>query len=286
MDFSFFDLEKDSFEKAEAVILPVPFENTASYEGGAANCASAIIEASRFIEGFDLELGCEAFKKFSCFTLKDLELEKEPDSAIKAISEIFQELLERKKFVLMLGGDHSVSMGAFEALAKKFSRKDLTVLQLDAHADLRDSYLDSKLNHADVMRRAWEKFACVQAGIRAIDIGEKEWIEKNNAKNVFFMPDFDAKKIVSACKENVYLSLDLDILDPSIMPSTGNPVPGGISYPQLLELLCLLFKKKNVASADVSELMPIKGMHAPDFLAAMICYKILAYKFVLGKNRM
>ncbi|MDD5163702.1 MAG: arginase family protein, partial [Candidatus ainarchaeum sp.] len=169
-DFSFFELEKDSFEKAEAIVLPVPFENTASYEEGAANGASAIIEASRFIEGFDLELGCEAYKKISCFTLADLKLGKEPDSAIRAISEAFQALLERKKFVLMLGGDHSVSIGAFEALAKKFSRKNLTVLQLDAHADLRDSYLDRKLNHADVMRRAWEKFDCVQAGIRTIDI--------------------------------------------------------------------------------------------------------------------
>jgi agmatinase len=283
-DFSFLDLESE-FEKAEAVVLPAPFEGGISYMAGTANGPEAIINASRELEYFDLEFGSEPCKKFSCFTAKDLELGNGTDSALKTIFQAFNNLLENKKFVLMLGGDHSVSIGAFEALSKKFARNELTVLQLDAHADLRDNYLDSKFNHADVMRRAREKFDCVQAGIRSISSEEIDFIQKNKIKNVFFLPDFDAKKIVSACKENVYLTLDLDALDPAIMPSTGTPVPSGINCKQLLELLCLLFKKKNVVSADVVELMPIKGLHAPDFLAATICYKILACKFLLGKKQ-
>lgn len=282
-DFSFLDLEA-GLEEANAVVLPVPFEGGISYEAGTAKGPEAIIEASRQLEYFDLELGCEPCRKFSCFTASDLALGKEPDSALKTISDAFQALLEKNKFVLMLGGDHSISIGAFEALARNLQHPELTILQLDAHADLRDTYLDSKLNHADVMRRAREKFHCVQAGIRSISAEEMEFIEKNRIKNIFFKPSFDAKKIVSACRENVYLTLDLDVLDPSIMPSTGTPEPSGFNYKQLFELLSLLFSKKNVVSADVVELMPIKGMHAPDVLAATICYKILAYKFLLGKK--
>jgi len=223
-------------------------------------------------------------KEFSCFTAEDLKLGKDSDSALKIISDSFRELLEKEKFVLMLGGDHSVSIGAFDALAKNTRHPELTILQLDAHADLRDVYLDSKFSHADVMRRARERFDCVQAGIRSISREEIDFIEKNKIKNIFFKTDFDAKKIVASCKENVYLTLDLDVLDPSIMPSTGTPVPNGINYAQLFELLELLFEKKNVVSADVVELMPIKGLHAPDVLAATICYKILAYKFLLGQK--
>lgn len=282
-DFSFLDLES-SLEEAKAVVLPAPFEGGISYAEGTVNGPDAIIDASRQLEYFDLELGCEPCKKFSCFTAQGLELEKEPGSAIKAISDAFQALLEKNKFVLMLGGDHSVSIGAFEALARNTRHPELTVLQLDAHADLRDVYLESKFNHADVMRRAREKFHCVQAGIRSISSEEIDFIEKNRIKNIFFKPSFDAKKIVASCKENVYLTLDLDVLDPSIMPSTGTPEPSGINYRQLFELLSLLFRKKNVVSADVVELMPIKGMHAPDVLAATICYKILAYKFLLEKK--
>jgi agmatinase len=181
----------------------------------------------------------------------------------------------------MLGGDHSITIGALEALGKKFKKEELTILQLDAHADLRKEYLGSKFSHADVMWHAREKFHCVQAGIRSISQEEIDSIKKNNWENISFLPDFDAKKIVESCKENVYLTLDLDSLDPSIMPSTGTPVPGGISYEQLLEVLLLLFKEKNVVSADVTELMPIKGLHAPCFLAASICYKILGYKFAM-----
>ena len=279
---SFLDWPKSDFEKAEAVILPAPFDGTASYMSGASKGPAAVIDASRQVEFFDLEFGKEPCKEFSCFTLEDLKLGKTAvEEALRIISDSFSVLLEKNKFVLMLGGDHSVTMGGFTALAKKFSKKNMTVLQLDAHADLGNPWVEGDINHSDVMIEARKDFHTVQAGIRSLDVKEMEEIKKDRENKVFFMPEFEPKKIVKACRENVYLTIDLDALDPSIMPSTGTPVPAGIKYEQLLELLRELFKSKNVVSADVVELMPIDGLHAPDFLAAALCYKILAYKFLL-----
>ncbi|MBN1940631.1 MAG: agmatinase, partial [Candidatus Diapherotrites archaeon] len=280
----FLDWPEADYKKARAVILPAPFDGTASYMKGASKGPSAIIDASRQIEWFDLELGFEPCKKFVCFTAQDLELEgKSAKNALKEIESAFGKLLSDKKFVLMLGGDHSVSIGAFPALQKQFG-KDLTVLQLDAHTDLGNPWVEPKPSHADVMMEARKRFSAVQAGIRALDVKEMKYIREKKLNDVFFMPDFNPKKIVGACSENVYLTIDLDALDPGIMPSTGTPVPGGIGYEQLLDLLRTLFMRKNVVGADIVELMPIDGLHAPDFLAAMICYKILAYKFLLGKK--
>jgi len=276
----FLDWPESEFENSKAVVLPAGFDATASYMKGAAKGPDAIINASRQLEWFDLELKKEPCKEFKCFTAKDLKFGEKAKDALETIEKAFSGLFEKEKFVLMLGGDHSVSIGAFPELEKKFG-EDITVLQLDAHADLGNPWVEGNPNHSDVIIEAKKKFHTVQAGIRSLDIKEMKEIENDKNNSVFFMPEFEPKKIVSACRENVYLTIDLDVLDPGIMPSTGTPVPGGISYLQLLGLLKELFSKKNVLSSDIVELMPIKGLHAPDFLAASLCYKLLSYKFLL-----
>jgi agmatinase len=180
---------------------------------------------------------------------------------------------------VVIGGEHSVSIGAIKAQAEK--HKKLTVLQLDAHSDLRDEYHGSKYNHACVMARAKELCQIVQVGIRSMDTCEKPRVDK---RRMFFAEDIRDKrnwvnKVVSLLKGNVYVTIDLDVFDPSIMPSTGTPEPGGLLWYEVLDLLRLVFRKTNVTGFDVVEMCPNSTNKAPDFLAAKLIYKLISYKF-------
>jgi agmatinase len=198
---------------------------------------------------------------------------------IAAVHDKTAEYLSKDKFVVTIGGEHSVSIGAIQAHAEKV--KDLGVLQLDAHADLRDEYQGSKFNHACVMARVKEFCPVVQVGIRSMDIEEKK---SPVPGSVFFAEDIHKDRsyiesVIAQLSESVYITIDLDVFDPSVMPSTGTPEPGGMLWYDVLALLRAVCKKKNVVGFDIVELCPNENNKAPDFTAAKLIYKTLAYKF-------
>ncbi len=278
--YNFMGVFDQDYAKAKVVVLPVPYDSTASWKGGAREGPHAIISASRQVEFFDKELGCSPAEEIGIYTLNELEPSMaSPDKTLERVEKAAAELLADGKFMVILGGAHNIPAGSVRPYAKKF--KDLTVLQIDAHADLRDEFEDTRFNHACGMRRCREMAKkVVQCGIRSISQEEMDYVKAEGLeKDVFFMPDFDAKKIVSRCTDNVYLSFDLDGMDPASIPATGTPEPGGLNYFQILDLFRELAKKKNVVGADFVELAPIPGFHAPEFTVAKLIYKLIGYKF-------
>jgi agmatinase len=264
--------------KARVVLVPVPYDGTSTWVKGADKGPSAIIEASATIENYDIESDSEPFE-VGIFTDKPVNEKTTPQKMVGAVEKRIAAHLTKGKFPIVLGGEHSVSIGAIKAVAKKY--KKLTVLQLDAHGDLRDQYHGSKYNHACVMARARELCPVVQLGIRSMDASEKPNVDK---RRIFFAEDIHSKRnwigrVVSLLKGDVYVTIDLDVFDPSIMPSTGTPEPGGLGWYEVLELLKKVFHNNNVVGFDVVELCPNKTNKAPDFLAAKLIYKLISYKF-------
>ena len=276
-------LEKGfSSTNAKVFVLPVGYEGTVTYGKGASKGPKAMIEASKNMELYDEELDSEPYLA-GIHTLNDLSVKKDNvEKAIEKVENSVKNWINKNKFPVVLGGEHSISLGAVRAFKEKFN--DLSVLQIDAHSDLRDSYDKSKFNHACVMRRIVELCPIVQVGIRSQDISEVEFIKEKKLKNIFYAKDiydndrwFD--KDIGGLSSNVYLTIDLDGLDPSIMPSTGTPEPGGLSWYGLLKFLRKVFSEKNIVGFDVVELAPNKNNVAPDFMAAKLVYKIIGYKF-------
>lgn len=267
--FNFLGLEEQDYQKSKIVIFPVPYSSTTYWKAGTKDGPQAIIDASRHIELYDI--GTKKYpSKAGIFTLPFLEPSKNsPEETVARIKAVIDRILSDNKFPLMLGGEHSITLGAVQAFRDKFS--DFSVLQIDAHTDLRDEFEGTKFHHACVMKRIEDLgIAFTQAGIRSVSEGEK-------IDNVFLAPGLPAEKIISTLKENVYLTIDLDALDPSIMPSTGTPEPGGLSWYDVLNLVEHVAQKRKIIGADVVELDPIPGFHAPDFLAAKLVYKIISY---------
>lgn len=278
---NFGGLPGQSFEKAKAIILPVPYEGTASYGSGTAEGPEAIIQTSRHMELYDWELDCEIYKKPGIFTIDSLPVQKLPaEKMIGAVEKKYQELVGVGKFVAMLGGEHSISYAADRPLRQKYP--DLSILQWDAHADLRDSWEGTPFSHACAMRRFYDQAKkIVQVGIRSLSAEEAKFIKKNKLRaNLFTPEEFDVKKIVSRLSRNVYITIDLDGFDPSVIPATGTPEPGGLFWSDFLKLMRAVFENKNVVGFDVVELAPIKGQPASDFLAALAVYKMIGYKFL------
>jgi agmatinase len=237
-----------------------------------------MIEASANMELYDIETDSEVFKK-GIFTEDITGGDISTTEMIDAVHGTTRYYLENNKFVVVIGGEHSVSIGSIKAHAQHF--KDLTVLQLDAHSDLREEYNGSKYNHACVMARTKEFCPIVQVGIRSMDSSEKESMDKEAvffAKEIHQKTDW-IKKVISKLSKNVYTTIDLDVFDPSMMPSTGTPEPGGLLWYEVLELLRTVIEKKNVVGFDVVELCPDDRNAAPDFMAAKLIYKLLSYKF-------
>jgi agmatinase len=267
-----------SYDTAAVVIVPAPYDRTSTWMKGADKGPQAIIQASANMELYDIETDFQVYKK-GIFTDKALHIDLPPEEMTDLVTEKINRLLEDSKFPVLLGGEHSVSIGAVKAHAQ--NTENLTVLQLDAHADLRDEYDGSKFNHACVMARVKQFCPIVQVGIRSMDASEKDSIDP---ERTFFAKDIIdnlhwINNVISLLSQNVYVTFDLDVFDPSIMPSTGTPEPGGLDFYTVLALLKAVADSKNIVGFDVVELCPNDLNKAPDFLTAKLIYKFLSYKF-------
>jgi agmatinase len=270
--------EYSNRDNAAIVIIPVAYDGTSTWSKGSDKGPEAIIEASANMELYDIETDSEVYRR-GIFTDKPVEGLSAPDDVVEKVTNKVQYHIEKDKFVIVIGGEHSISIGSIRAHAACY--ESLTVLQLDAHSDLREEYNRSKYNHACVMARAKELCPIVQVGIRSMDYSEKQFM---NEENVFFAKDICNKRVwiedvISKLSEKVYITIDLDVLDPSIMPSTGTPEPGGLLWYDLLKFLKSVFERRDVVGFDITELCPNPRNKAPDFLAAKLIYKSLSYKF-------
>jgi len=258
-------------------VVPVPYDLTTSWISGTSKGPRALIEASGYMELYDIETESEPYLK-GIFTDKDI-VAKSSDELNKEVYKRVLAHIAAEKFVVTLGGEHSVAYGAAKAHIEKFS--DLSILHFDAHTDRREEFEDNKFSHACTLRRISElNDDIVSIGIRSLDISELQYIDKSK---VFFAEDIHRSlvwidQVVKLLKPNVYITFDLDVFDPAIMPSTGTPEPGGLYWYPVLAALRAVAAARNIVGYDVVELSPTENK-APDFLAAKLIYKILAYKF-------
>ncbi len=263
------------YKQAATVILPIPFDKTSTWLKGADKGPAAIIEASKYLELYDIETNSEVFKK-GIYTARPINAASS-SQLIKKTETAVSRYLKDNKLVVSLGGDHSVSIGVIKAFAGHC--KDLSILHLDAHGDSRDTYEGSRYNHACVIARAREYTKnVVSAGIRSIDGSELPGMDR---KKVFFAHEiYNSEKwmdkAVRQLGGTVYITIDMDVFDPGIMPSTGTPEPGGLGWYQVMRLLSAVAKSKRIVGFDVVELCPSKNK-APDFLAAKLIYTLLSY---------
>jgi agmatinase len=269
--FQFLDVDPKYYDygKAKFVVVPVPHEATTTYGKGTKNGPAAILRASQKLETFDEDLGYEPYLKAGIHTLKPL--------SVKGLEARMDSLLKDKKVPVILGGEHSITPFAVKALAEQF--RGLSVLHFDAHADLRDSYRGSKNNHACVMRRVLEICPAVQAGIHSISKEEYDFAkETGQLKKIHWAEKIElVEKIENQLSKDVYITIDVDVFDPSLIPATGTPEPGGMFWYEVIDILSRICRDKNIVGFDVVELAPIKGMHASDFTVAKLIYKIMGY---------
>jgi agmatinase len=272
--------EHAGFDEAGVVILPVPYEATVSYMGGTRFGPRGLIHASRFVELYDHELDAEPYV-IGVHTLPELMLTGAgPGKAMRELRRAFDGLLPTGKFVIMLGGEHSVSGPPILAHADRLGRRKLSVLQLDAHADLRAEYEGTPHSHACVMHTVHERVKIVQVGIRSLTAEERA-LQRRHRMTVVFGHELDEPdwedRVLAALGPDVYVTVDVDFFDPAIMPATGTPEPGGGQWNPTIRLLDRVFRERNVVGADVVELAPLPGMVAPDFLAAKLVYKLIGF---------
>ncbi len=282
-NFGGFEKRYTDYKKSKVVIFPVPYDSTLSYRAGSRNGPSAIISASKALEFYDIELGSSPFK-VGIHTTDELEsVMSSPDKMIDVIQETSKRYIYDNKFLITLGGEHSISTGMVRNYVKKF--RNLSVLQIDAHSDLRDTYEGTKYNHACVMRRILELCPAVQVGIRSMSEEEAIYVKKNKIKIFFadYIKENDGyiNEVLSLLTNEVYITIDLDGLDPSIMPAVGTPEPGGMLWYDILRLLKEVFRSKSVVGADVVELSPLPPDVSSDFLAAKLVYKLIGYKYFI-----
>ena len=252
--------------KQKSIVIPFGLEKTVSYGGGTKNGPKEIIKASHQVELYDEELNCEPFKVIGVKTIKPFKINKNINKALKQISLLNQKSIEKKLFPLTLGGEHSITAGCIEPFVKSY--KNVTILQFDAHADLRNSYNNQKYSHASAMRRCldFKNVDLISIGIRNISKEELPFLKKNDSRiKIFWAKDqkkWNLKYFKRLIKnKNVYLTFDVDVLDSSIMPATGTPEPGGLFWYETLSLIKTTFKNANVIGADINELAPIKGFN-------------------------
>ncbi len=266
-------------ETAKVVLIPVPYDGTSTWGKGADKGPQAFLDASENMELYDIETGTEVYEQG--IHLADAITENtSPEAVVNAVHKTVKEHIKRNKFVTLFGGEHSISIGTIRAFNECFD--NLTVLQIDAHADLRESYDGTKYNHACAVHEASQTTNLVQVGIRSMDAIEKTFMDE---EKTFFAQDtvndeFWMDKAVEAMTDNVLITFDLDAFDPSIMPSTGTPEPGGLFWYETLEFLKQVFEEKNVVGFDIVELCPNPNDKSSDFLAAKLYYKMLSYKFM------
>lgn len=266
-------------ETAKITLTSIPYDGTSTWGKGADKGFDAFLEAAENMELFDIETGSEVFRKG--IVIEDPVLEdSSPEAMFQATYQNAKLLLEKGKFNTFFGGEHSISIGIIKAYYEYF--ENLTVLQLDAHTDLRPEYDGTPYNHACAVFDASQNTNLIQVGIRSMDKSEKQYLKK---RKCYFAQNIHGKKLwmekaISQMTENVYITLDLDVFDPSIMPSTGTPEPGGMTWYPMINFLKQVFKEKNVVGFDIVELAPNPHNKAPDFLAAKLYYKMLSYRFL------
>jgi agmatinase len=278
--FGFMGLDNQKIEDAKTIILPVPYEGTVSYTSGTRYGPEMIIKASIQCETFDTELKKDYSLDAGIYTASPMQPNlNSPEAMSDDVLDAVKGFLEMGKFVVMLGGEHSITLGAVKAFKERY--QNLTVLQIDAHADLRDEYEGTGFSHACVMRRIRELGVnVVQVGIRNHSLAEQDYIAKNRLRNIFYAPfaERQIKDIVKACTDDVYLTIDVDGFDPSIVPATGTPVPGGMLWYESLALFRELFRKKTVIGMDVVELSRCGSGTMSEDLVATLIYRLIGYR--------
>jgi len=279
--YNLFGLDEIDYASAKVVALPVPYDSTTSYQSGARYGPHAIIAASRNLELYSYEVGAD-ISKIGIYTTDELAPDfSSPENMISRIEKEVGLILSDKKLPLLLGGEHTITIGALRAF--KSAGADISIVQLDAHTDSRDNLFGSKYMHATVMARAKELFEnIVHVGIRSID---EDYAKHANMERIFFVDSLheDIDNAINAINEitteNIYLTIDLDVLDPSIMPSVGTPEPNGLSFDETIKIIKGLAEEKKLVGLDLVELSPIPNLEAPNFTAAKLAYLTLGYFF-------
>ncbi len=278
LNYGGLEQEFTGYENAAVVVLPVPYDGTSTWLKGADKGPQAILEASANMELYDIETDSEVYTK-GIATLDPVTENASPEAMADAVEMKVDALLNDRKFPVILGGEHSVSIGVFRAFAKHY--ENYSVLQLDAHSDMRDTYEGSDHNHACVMARAREMATVAQVGIRSSCIEEKHNIDPDR---IFYAHEIKESSnwmydVSEKLNDDVYITIDLDVFDPAYMPSTGTPEPDGLNYREVMNFLKLINERHNIIGLDVVELCPNDINKAPDFLASKLIYQILSMKF-------
>jgi len=272
--------EYTTFESSAVLLQSIPYDGTSTWGKGADKAFPAFLDASENMELYDIETDSEVYTK-GVHILPEITENESPESMTAAVYEKTQKLLETNKFLTFFGGEHSVSIGVLRAFYEKYP--DITILHLDAHSDLRPEYAGSECNHACALHRASKHANLIQVGIRSMDSVEKPFLKK---EKVFFAEDIYNSlewidKVIDLMTDKVFITIDLDVFDPSVLPATGTPEPGGLKWNTTIKLLKKVFQQKNVLGFDIVELAPIDGLKASEFLVAKLYYKMLSYKFCL-----
>ena len=286
---AFLGIDNEINIKEKVVVVPFGLEKTVSYGSGTSKGPKKIIEASHQVELFDEDLNNEPYKHIGIKTLKPFPIKKNMVDALKQIENINKILLDKKKFPLILGGEHSLTPGAIRPFIKKFGR--ICLLHFDAHADLRNSYNNNKFSHASAIRRCLDNpnVSVVSFGVRNISLSEISFLRKNKKRiKIFWAKDKSNwnlnqfKKIIK--NKKLYLTFDVDGLDSSLMPATGTPEPGGLFWNETIRIIKIAAQSSQIVGADINELSPIKGFDCYNFLVAKLAYKIISYSFEFKKK--
>ncbi len=270
------------YQRAKVLLQSIPYDGTSTWGKGADQGFDAFLEATENMEVYDIETDSEVYKQ-GVHLLEPIGEDSSPEAVFEAVYVKTKELLASGKYLTFFGGEHSISIGVIKAFYEH--HKDLSVLQLDAHADLRPEYHRSKYNHACAVYDASQNCNLVQVGIRSMDQEEKQYIQEGNCFYAHQMWENDhwMDQSIARLSDKVYLTIDLDAFDPSIMPATGTPEPGGMEWNKTLKYLRRVFREKEVVGFDIVELAPEPAHKAANFLAAKLYYKLLSYKFEDGK---
>ena len=263
---------------AKIVLIPVPYDGTSTWQKGADKGPNAFLNASENMELYDIETDSEVYRQ-GIYLTEPITVNASPEAMVDVVHQETKNYIKKNKFETVFGGEHSISIGTIRAFNEMFP--SLTVLHIDAHADLRKSYDSSSCNHACAVYEASQYTNLIQVGIRSMDIKEKSTmnLEKTYFAHEMAMDDSWMDSAIDQMTDNVFITFDLDAFDPSIMPSTGTPEPGGMLWYETLDFLKQVFKEKNIVGFDIVELCPNEADKSSDFLAAKLYYKMLSYKF-------
>ncbi|WP_421774708.1 agmatinase [Gracilimonas sp.] len=270
--------DHNTFDRANVLLQSIPYDGTSTWGKGADQGFEAFLDAAENMEIYDIETDSEVYKR-GVHIIDPILEDSSPEAMFETVYKSTKELLAAEKFLTFFGGEHSVSIGIIKAFYE--AHPNITILQLDAHTDLRPEYHGSPYNHACAVYDASQNTNLIQVGIRSMDSEELKYLDRNKcyfAEDMYRQTEW-MEDSISKMTDKVYITLDLDVFDPSIMPATGTPEPGGLDWNTMIRYLKKVFQQKNVLGFDIVELAPIEGLSAPQFLAAKLYYKMLSYKF-------